>query len=186
MQRYQLTEYSLASKETQAVYDDFMQMTGATSVPIWLQSLGHSAALARAYWERAKGTLFFGSLPLALKEMVVFAVSAQNGARYCSACHAQNVLALDQTLAFSDLEGLVRTQQTLNLPAFYRTVVEFAIKVAAGANCLEDADFERLLDEGFSREEVCEIIAVIDMTTMFNVYTSALQLDLDPNYRAIL
>ena len=32
----------------------------------------------------------------------------------------------------------------------------------------------------------CEIIAVIDMATMFNVYTSTLRLDLDPQYEAIL
>jgi alkylhydroperoxidase family enzyme len=49
-----------------------------------------------------------------------------------------------------------------------------------------DEDFEALLNEGFSHEEIGEIIAVIDMATMFNVYTSALRLDLDPQYRAIL
>lgn len=54
MQRYTLTEYADASRETRAVYDDFMRTTGATEVPIWLKSLGHSAPLARAYWERAR------------------------------------------------------------------------------------------------------------------------------------
>lgn len=45
MQRYTLTEYADASRETRAVYDDFMRTTGATEVPIWLKSLGHSAPL---------------------------------------------------------------------------------------------------------------------------------------------
>ena len=67
MKRYMLTDYNSASEETKAVYDDFMPTTGSESVPIWLQSLGHSSALTRAYWERAKGTLFSGSLPLPLK-----------------------------------------------------------------------------------------------------------------------
>ena len=98
MQHYTLTEYADASSETRAVFDDFMRTTGATAVPVWLKSLGHSAPLTRAYWERAKGTLFAGNLPLPLKEMIVFVVSARNGARYCSACHAQNVLSLDKTL----------------------------------------------------------------------------------------
>lgn len=186
MQRYTLTEYADASRETRAVYDDFMRTTGATEVPIWLKSLGHSAPLARAYWERARGTLFAGNLPLPLKEMIVFVVSARNGARYCSACHAQNVLSLDKTLAFDDLRDLVSADKGFKLPAYYSAVVDFAGKVAADANCLEDADFEALMDEGFSREEICEIIAVIDMATMFNVYTSSLRLDLDPDYRAIL
>ena len=186
MQRYVLTEYGDATPETQAVYDDFMRMTGESAVPIWLKSLGHSSALARAYWERAKGTLFSGSLPLPLKEMIVFVVSARHGARYCSACHAQNVLSLDKALQFEDLHAFVQTGPDRGLPAYYAPVVAFAEKVTADANQLTDADFERLMDEGFSKEEICEIVAVIDLASMFNVYTSALNLDLDPNYRAIL
>jgi alkylhydroperoxidase family enzyme len=186
MQRYILTSYADASPETQAVYDDFMRTTGESEIPIWMQSLGHSAPLARAYWERAKGTLFSGSLPLPLKEMIVFVVSARHGARYCSACHAQNVLSLDQALTFDDLHGFVKADTEGVLPPYYQYVVAFAEKVVADANQVTDEDFESLMDEGFSKEEICEIIAVIDLASMFNVYTSALKLDLDPSYRAVL
>ncbi len=186
MQRYTLTDYDEASPDTRAVYDDFMRTTGESAVPIWMQSLGHSAPLARAYWERAKGTLFSGSLPLPLKEMIVFVVSARHGARYCSACHAQNVLSLDKTLSFDELHSFVTAGTERVLPPYYEQVVAFAEKVIADANQVTDEDFENLMDEGFSREEICEIIAVIDLASMFNIYTSALKLDLDPNYRAIL
>mgnify|MGYP003386363311 CR=1 FL=1 len=186
MQRYTLTGYAAASPATREVYDDFMRTTGATEPPIWLQSLGHSAALARAYWERAKGTLFAGNLPLPLKEMIVFIVSARNGARYCSACHAQAVLSLDKSLAFEDLQGFLRSERGAKLPAYYDCVVRFASQVAADANALTDEDFDAVMNEGFSLEEIGEIVAVIDMATMFNVYTSALRLDLDPQYRAVL
>ncbi len=186
MQRYTLTEYEDASQGTREVYDDLMRTTGAAEAPVWIKSLGHNPALARAYWERAKGTLFSGSLPLPLKEMIVFVVSARHGARYCAACHAQAVLSLDQSLAFGDLQRFLSDGAGAQLPAYYRSVVAFASKVAADANGLDDGDFENLLDEGFSLHEIGEIIAVIDMATMFNVYTSALQLDLDPHYRAVL
>jgi alkylhydroperoxidase family enzyme len=186
MQRYILTEYKDASPETREVYDDYMRTTGDASVPLWLRSLGHSAPLARAYWERAKGTLFSGSLPLPLKEMIVFVVSARHGARYCSACHAQNVLALDKALTFEDLQSFLKSDAAARLPAYYEKVAGFVAKAATDANCLTDEDFEALMDEGFSREEICEIIAVIDLASMFNVYTSSLALDLDPEYRAVL
>ncbi len=186
MQRYRLTEYDDASPATREVYDDLMRLTGATEPPIWIKSLGHAPALARAYWEKAKGTLFGGSLPLPLKEMIVFVVSAQNGARYCSACHAQAVLQLDKTLSFEGLQAFLNAEPGMELPAYYRSVAQFAAKAARAANALADADFETLMDEGFSLEEICEIIAVVDMTCMFNVYTSSLRLDLDPQYRAIL
>ena len=188
MQRYTLTEHEDASPATREVYDDFMRTTGATSVPVWLKSLGHNGALARAYWERSKGTLFSGNLPLPLKEMIVFIVSCKNGARYCSACHAQNVLNLDKTLTFDNLESAVKVNvnTAAQLPAYYQSVINFATKVINDANGLMDEDFEELMDEGFSKEEICEIISLIDMATMFNVYTSSLRLDLDPQYRAIL
>ena len=186
MQRYTLTEYEDASPATREVYDDFMRTTGATSPPVWIKSLGHSAALTRAYWERAKGTLFSGNLPLPLKEMIVFVVSAKHGANYCSACHAQNVLNLDKTLAFDDLQSFLKSDAGFKLPAIYQSVVKFAIKVVTDPNGLSDENFEELMDEGFSKEEIGEIIAVIDLATMFNVYTSSLRLDLDPDYRAIL
>ena len=32
----------------------------------------------------------------------------------------------------------------LGLPPYYRTVVDFAIKVVSNANCLDDADFRGL------------------------------------------
>ena len=186
MQRYVLTEYEDAAPATKEVYDDYKRTTGATAVPVWLKSLGHSAALTRAYWERAKGTLFCGNLPLPLKEMIVFVVSAKNCARYCSACHAQNVLSLDKALSFEDLRSFLRSESGFQMPAHYHSVVNFATKVVNCANELQDEDFEELMDEGFSKEEICEIIAVIDMATMFNVYTSSLRMDLDPDYRAIL
>lgn len=186
MQRYTLTDYTQASAATREVYDDFMRTTGATEVPVWIRSLGHSAPLARAYWERAKGTLFSGNLPLPLKEMIVFVVSAKNGARYCSACHAQSVLSLDKGISFDNLQSYLDSGPAKNLPPYYHSVIHFAAKVVDNANGLKDEDFETLMDEGFSLEEIGEIIAVIDMATMFNVYTSSLQLDLDPQYRAIL
>ena len=96
------------------------------------------------------------------------------------------MLSLDKTLAFDDLKGFLGSDAVSNLPAYYRTVVGFAMKVVADANGLTDEDFETLMDDGFSKEEICEIIAVIDLATMFNVYTSSLRLDLDPEYRAIL
>ena len=186
MKRYLITEYEKASQVTREVYDDYMRTTGSHSVPLWLKSLGHNGALTRAYWERAKGTLFSGHLPLPLKEMIVFIVSAKHGARYCSACHAQNVLSLDKSLNFNDLQSFIKASSDLKLPVYYKNVSEFVDKVATDANSIIDNDFENLMEEGFSKEEICEIISVIDLATMFNVYTSSLQLDLDPEYQAVL
>jgi len=186
MERYILTEYEDARIETKQVYDDYMRISGDSSVPIWLKSLGHSPDLVRSYWERAKGTLFSGKIPLPLKEMIVFVVSGFHGAKYCSACHAQSVLKLDETLEFKNLQSVINRDPDFQVPESYRAVVDFASIIACDPNAVEDKDFEALMDEGFSLEEIIEIISVIDLASMFNVYTSALKLHLDPNYKAVL
>lgn len=186
MKIYILTEYEDASPQTKEVYDDYMRATGDSFVPVWLKSLGHSPALVRSYWERAKGTLFGGTLPLPLKEMIVFVVSGQNGAKYCTACHAQSVLKLDKALGFEDLQAYIQKDPTFKMPDPYLAAVNFASIVACDPNSVSDEDYQTLIDEGFSLEEITEIIAVIDLATMFNVFTSSLRLHLDPNYRAIL
>lgn len=186
MKRYIVTSYADANQATREVYDDYMRTTGDTKVPLWLKSLGHNADIARGYWTRAKTTLFSGTVPLPLKEMIVFLVSAKHGARYCTACHAGNVLSLDKTLKFEDLQSFLVTDTGRELPAYYRNVGEFVLKIVTDANCVTDEDFGKLMDEGFTKEEICEIIGVIDLASMFNVYTSSLNLDLDPEYRAII
>lgn len=186
MKRYIITSYEEANQRTRDVYDDYMRTTGDTKVPLWLRSFGHNADIARGYWERAKTTLFSGSVPLPLKEMIVFLVSAKHGARYCSACHARSVLSLDKALAFEDLQTFLSSDTGVDLPVYYRSVGEFVLKVVADANCVLDEDYSKLLDEGFTKEEICEIISVIDLASMFNVYTSSLNLDLDEDYRAII
>ncbi|MBN2510820.1 MAG: carboxymuconolactone decarboxylase family protein [Spirochaetales bacterium] len=186
MQRYMLTEYEDAPQESKDVFDDYMRVTGDTKVPVWLKSMGHAPSLVRAYWERAKGTLFGGQLPLPLKEMIVFVVSGFHGAKYCTACHAQSVLKLDKALKFTDLKSFFDENSEFVMPDSYKAVVDFASIVACDANGVTDGDFQKLMDEGFGLEEICEIIAVIDLATMFNVYTSALKLHLDPDYQAII
>lgn len=186
MIRYALTEYKEASDDVRAVYDDYMRVTGDTKVPVWLKSMGHSAALARSYWERSKGTLFAGSIPLPLKEMIVFVVSGMHGAKYCTACHAQSVLQLDKSLNFEDLQAFISDSKSFQMPESYRRVVHFAMHVVEDANKISDEEFNALQDDGFTLLEIGEIISVIDLASMFNIYTSTLRLHLDPEYRAII
>jgi len=186
-QRYTLVEYKDAPPDVRAIYDDYLRTTGATTVPIWVQSLGGSPHLLHAYWERAKGTLALGSVPSILKEMLIFVVSVTNGSRYCSACHAHAVLSMDRTLKFEDLNALLDDrEQALKLPRSYRAALNFAIAMAEDANEISDEQFAALEEADFSAEEIRELLSAIDLAKMFNAYTSAMRLPLDPEYREVL
>ena len=184
MQRFRLTPPESAGEETQQLYRDFMRQTGSVRVPIYIQSLGHDPRLLRAYWERTKGCLLGGTLPMLLKELVVFTVSRVNGAAYCSACHAHAVLRLDETLSYADLDRMVYEGDTAFLPPAHAAAIRFAQDLATNANQVEDQAFQALLDAGFSDAEVHELLGVVDLAMMFNTYTSAVQLPIDPEYQA--
>jgi alkylhydroperoxidase family enzyme len=96
------------------------------------------------------------------------------------------VLSLDKAVGIDDLKDFIDSDVADKMPDYYKYVAKFISKIANDPNCMSDDDFEELMDEGFSREEICEIIAVVDLASMFNVYTSSLKLDLDPEYEAII
>lgn len=185
MQRYTLTSYAAASPGTREVYDEFLRLSGAAAVPVWLESLGHNPTLIKAYWEKTRGCLLEGELPHVLKEMAIFVVSRINGAAYCSACHAHAALQLDPTLTYHDLVNILDPGNQVPLPAAHRAALVFADQMARDANSVTDADFEALTRAGFSDSEIKELLSVIDLAMMFNCYTSGMQLPLDPEYKAL-
>jgi uncharacterized peroxidase-related enzyme len=186
MQRYTLTSYAQASAGTRAVYEEFMRLSGAAEPPIWMTSLGHNPTLVKAYWEKTRGCLLEGELPVAFKEIVVFVVSRINGAAYCSACHAHAALQLDPTLTYHDLVTILDPGSAVPMPAAHRAALKFAEKMAHDANAVTDQDFESLQQAGFSASEIKELLGVIDLAMMFNCYTSGMRLPLDPQYKELV
>jgi uncharacterized peroxidase-related enzyme len=186
MQRYTLTPYDQAQPETREVYDEFLRLSGAAEPPIWMTSLGHNPTLIRAYWEKTRGSLLEGELPYVLKEMVVFVVSRVNGAQYCEACHAHAALQQDPTLTYQDLVTILDEDSQVPLLPAHRAALQFAQRMADNANLIADKDFEALEQAGFTDSEVRELLSVIDMAMMFNCYTSAMKLPLDPQYKQMI
>lgn len=186
MSRFQLVEYDDASPEVRAIYEEFLRTTGSFELPYWVKSLGHSELIARTYWEKVRGTLVLGDLPLIMKELIIFVVSVANGSRYCTACHAHAALQLDGTLTYEDLVMMTQNLDGVVRPPAHRAALKFADKAARDGNLITDEDFASLTSVGFTAADVAEIISTIDLAMMFNCYTKVLQLPLDPHYRPIL
>ena len=184
--RYALVASDAASPQVYQQYADFMRRTGSYSVPHWLQCLGNSEPMTRGIWQFVQGVLLEGQLPYILKELVIFIVSVVNGSQYCAAAHAHAVLSTSRSLRFSDLISLAADLDSVELPQATKAAMRFAKKMAAGPNSMTDADFARLEAAGISKAETTELIGVIALAIMFNSITSALQLPLDDEYRAVL
>jgi alkylhydroperoxidase family enzyme len=71
----------------------------------------------------------------------------------------------------ASMDAMCANPSTLPLPARDRMFVEFALKVAAGASDLTRADFDEMAANGFTEDEVKQIIgfaAFWVMNTMFS------------------
>jgi AhpD family alkylhydroperoxidase len=82
-----LIEYSDASPEVRAVYDDIMATRKTDWINNFWKALAHDPATLRRTWQSVKDIMSPGALDALTKEMIYLAVSATNQCGYCIASH---------------------------------------------------------------------------------------------------
>lgn len=105
-------------------------------------------------------------LSKAEREMIVVATSGMNDCHYCVVAHgailrirAKNPLIADQ-VAINHLKADLSPRE--------RAMLDFAMKVAASAGKIEDADIAQLEEAGFSRDDIWDIAAVTAFFALSN------------------
>jgi AhpD family alkylhydroperoxidase len=82
-----LIEYTDASPEVRAVYDDIMTTRKTDWINNFWKALAHDPATLRRTWQSVKEIMAPGALDALTKEMIYVAVSATNQCGYCIASH---------------------------------------------------------------------------------------------------
>jgi len=82
-----LIEYSDASAEVRAVYDDIMATRKTDWINNFWKALAHDPKTLRRTWQSVKEIMAPGALDALTKEMIYVAVSATNQCGYCIASH---------------------------------------------------------------------------------------------------
>jgi AhpD family alkylhydroperoxidase len=82
-----LIEYTDASPEVRAVYDDIMATRKTDWINNFWKALAHDPATLRRTWQSVKEIMAPGALDALTKEMIYVAVSATNQCGYCIASH---------------------------------------------------------------------------------------------------
>ncbi|MGO9513599.1 MAG: carboxymuconolactone decarboxylase family protein [Steroidobacteraceae bacterium] len=80
-------EYTDASAEVRAVYDDIMATRNTDWVNNYWKVLAHHPPTLRRMWANSKQVMGPGALDPLTKELIYLAVSVTNGCRYCIASH---------------------------------------------------------------------------------------------------
>ena len=107
-----------------------------------------------------------GGLSKGEREMIVVATSSANQCHYC-------VIAHGAILRIYEKQPLIADQVAVNhrkadLTARQHAMLAFAMKVALRSQEIEDADFSRLREHGFTDEDTWDIAAIAAFFAMSN------------------
>ncbi|MBO0800683.1 MAG: carboxymuconolactone decarboxylase family protein [Blastocatellia bacterium] len=125
-----MIEYSDASAEVRAVYDDIMAVRKTDSVNNFWKAIANDPATLKRTWESIKQIMAPGVLDPLTKQMLYIAVSATNGCGYCIASHIAAAREIGMTDAmFGELMAVVgMANETNRLASGYEVEIDQQFK----------------------------------------------------------
>ncbi|CAE6823686.1 carboxymuconolactone decarboxylase family protein [Paraburkholderia nemoris] len=130
MSQLKAIEYSAASPEVKAVYDDIKQTRQVDDVNNFWKYIGqHPPTLART-WDSLKDVMAPGALDPLIKELLYVAVSVTNNCGYCVASHTAAARRAGMTdEMFGELLAVVgMANETNRLAVGYRVPIDPAFE----------------------------------------------------------
>lgn len=173
MKRQTLVEYKDASPEIQAIYDEMMEVTGIPDVFNFFKAFGNNEKVLRAFWSMLRYTLLEGDVPMLLKQLILFRISIEYGNTYCASLHGRTILRIDPTITYDELVAM-SDGGDIDIPTAYKTAIELVTQMSLRPKTVQAEDFdfeEQLRDEGFSEQEIDELISVAGFGVLLNTMT---------------
>lgn len=171
--------YQDASAEVKEIYDETMREFQIPFVLNWFKCQGANATLLKGNWEKLKSTLLRGTVPNVLKQLIIYQVSAKRGCNYCAQAH--KIFADSMGASLSDDPNFKITENINSqfVPQSYRVALEVTTKAALNAAELNQEDYAKLLEVGFTPEESIELLAQADLVNMLNTIADVSGIKLD-------
>ena len=182
MKRQVNVEYADAPPKVRAIYDEIKNAIGSPDIPNVFKALGTNENTLFAAWEKLRFTVLTGDVPLLLKQLILFNLSARAHNEYCTALHGNLAMNLDKTLTCDELLRMSRGDVIERLPRSYQVAIETVTKAALEGESVAAAELpidSRLRDEGFSDREVDELLGLASLGTMMNTITNIFEIPLD-------
>jgi uncharacterized peroxidase-related enzyme len=168
-----------ATREAQAVYEEFYRRMAFPSPPNFITTQGHSPAAARGTWELVRNVLVGGEIPRWKKEMIFVAISRDRNCRYCVAAHVACCRMLG-----ADVDQLVKDVNLVPDPVL-REMILFALKCAREPQSLTGADYDRLRARKLSQSEIVELIAMSGLAVYANIMADATGMAADEMFTSL-
>ena len=105
-------------------------------------------------------------LSKAEREMIVVATSGANNCQYCVIAHGAILRIYEKNPLIAD--QIAVNHRKADLTPRRRAMLDFAMKVALRSGEIDDADYDRLREHGFSDEDAWDIAAISAFFAMSN------------------
>jgi uncharacterized peroxidase-related enzyme len=125
-----LIEYTDATPEVRAVYDDIRATRKTDFINNFWKAIAHDPATLRRTWESIKQIMSPGALDPLTKELIYIAVSVTNQCNYCIASHTVSAQQKGMTDAmFKELMAVVgMANETNKLVTGYQVEIDGQFK----------------------------------------------------------
>ncbi len=154
------------------IYDRYLRDRG--NVPNMFRTMAHRPEIFETIIAHMEAVLNTGTLPKALKELVIVRTSQLNRTPYCLASHT----TIARKLGWSELqiESLHNAAGSEEFSEREKVAIHLAEVMTLDAHRYSDAEFARLRSF-FSEGEVVELMAAIGLFNYFNRFNDLLEME---------
>jgi uncharacterized peroxidase-related enzyme len=154
------------------IYDRYLQDRG--NVPNMFRTMAHRPEIFETIIAHMEAVLNTGTLPKALKELVIVRTSQLNRTPYCLASHT----TIARKLGWTDtqIEALPNAVESEEFTEREKVAIHLAEVMTLDAHAYSAADFSRLRNF-YSEGEVVELMAAIGLFNYFNRFTDLLEME---------
>ena len=136
-------------------------------IPNVFLTLAHRPAEFRAFFDYHDALMLKqGGLTKGEKEMIVVATSAANDCHYCVVAHGALVRIYEKNPLLAD--QVATNYRKADLTPRQRAMLDFALKITLRSAEIDESDFARLREHGFTDEDGWDIAAIAAFFGMSN------------------
>ncbi len=159
-------------ESTIRIYDRYLRDRG--NVPNMFRTMAHRPEIFETIIAHMEAVLNTGTLPKALKELVIVRTSQLNRTPYCLASHS----AICRKLGWTDEQMEAMEGGTLNggFSEREQVAIHLAEVMTLNAHAYTSDDFARL-QSFYSEGEVVELMAAIGLFNYFNRFNDLLEME---------
>lgn len=174
---FPIIEPEEADPELAQQFAEAQEVTGLPVVPSWAQIAAVSPDCLDIYLEMYRAFRQKISLPESLVPVILYCIATARNCTYCSTVNALycRTLGVDE----ETLEMLAKNLDNVS-PVRLRTIIQFALQCAFGAQSLTADDFNRVREQGISDDEMAQIIFLAALANFNDTLADSFKIEVEP------